>query len=126
MVDQSVQRRQAPPCGPRHRVRRTGPIAHRRTHVRPTRLPLPDKNDMDWGVAAEWYRAMGRHFRPGVIDSCRVVHWDRSATTYPTAPEMVAMKNHLARRGLDSARQLQSVSGDWWKSQPSPSWVQGS
>ena len=87
-------------------------------------FPLPDKNDMGWGVEAEWYRAKEGRFRVGVIDSCRVVHWDRSATTYPTAPEMVAMKNRLARSGVDSVWQLQRVNGYWWKWQPSPSWVQ--
>jgi hypothetical protein len=89
-------------------------------------FPLPDMNDMGWGIEAEWFRAKEGNFRIGVIDSCRVVHWDRSATTYPTGPEMVAMRNRLARSGVDSVWQLQHVNGHWWNWQSSPSWSRGS
>jgi len=46
-------------------------------------LPLPEDKDMGWGIEAEWYKAKQGRFRFGVIDACRVAHWNRNATSYP-------------------------------------------
>jgi hypothetical protein len=84
-------------------------------------LPLPDENDMGWGIEAEWYRAKEGRYRIGVIDDCRVAHWERNATTYPAGPEMKKLHEHLARSDVKSIWQLQSVNGRWWKWQKTPS-----
>ena len=85
-------------------------------------LPLPEENDMSWGIEAEWYRAKEGRYRIGVIDDCRVVHWGRNATTYPAGPEMRSMHERLRKAGIDNIWQLQSVNGYWWKWQRIPSW----
>lgn len=87
-------------------------------------LPLPDENDMGWGIEAEWYRAKEGRFRFGVIDDCRIVHCARAGTTYPSGPEMRSMNERLRKAGIDSLYQLQSVNGYWWKWQPNPSWAE--
>lgn len=85
-------------------------------------LPLPEDKDMGWGIEAEWYKAKQGRFRFGVIDACRVAHWNRNATSYPVGPEMISMQKRLAAVGADSVWQLQTVNGHWWKWQQSPSW----
>jgi hypothetical protein len=85
-------------------------------------LPLPDENDMGWGIEAEWYRAKEGRYRIGVIDDCRVVHCARAGATYPSGPEMRSMNERLRKAGIDSLYQLQSVNGYWWKWQPTPPW----
>ena len=85
-------------------------------------LPLPEDNDMGWGIEAEWYQAKQGRFRIGVIDACRVAHWSRNATSYPAGPEMVSMRRRLAAVGADNVWQLQTVNGHWWKWQQSPPW----
>ena len=85
-------------------------------------LPLPEDNDMGWGIEAEWYKAKQGRFRIGVIDACRVAHWNRNATSYPVGPEMDSMKKRLAEAGVENVWQLQTVNGHWWKWQQSPPW----
>jgi len=85
-------------------------------------LPLPEENDMGWGIEAEWYRKKEGHFRIGVIDDCRIVHWNQNATSYAAAPEIEKMMQRLANSGVDSLWQLQSVNGYWWKWQRRPAW----
>jgi hypothetical protein len=85
-------------------------------------LPLPEDNDMGWGIEAEWFKAKQGRFRIGVIDACRVAHWNRNATSYPAGPEMIAMKRRLSAVGAENVWQLQTVNGHWWTWQKSPSW----
>jgi hypothetical protein len=85
-------------------------------------LPLPDENDMGWGIEAEWYRAKEGRYRIGVIDDCRVVHYARAGSTYSYGPETRRMDERFRKAGIDSLYQLQSVNGYWWKWQRTPSW----
>jgi hypothetical protein len=86
-------------------------------------LPLPEDNDMGWGIEAEWYQAKLGRFRIGVIDKCRIAHWYRNATSYPAGPEMTSMKTRLSAVGADNVWQLQTVNGHWWKWQRTPPWI---
>jgi hypothetical protein len=86
-------------------------------------LPLPEDNDMGWGIEAEWYRLKEGRRRIGVVDSCRIAHWGRNATSYPKGPEMINMRKRLTRAGVESIWQLQTVNGHWWRWQRTPPWV---
>ena len=85
-------------------------------------FPLPESNDMGWGVEAEWYRMKEGQMRMGIVDACRVVHWYQNAESYAMAPELVRMDERLANSGVDNIWQLQSANGHWWKWQQSPPW----
>jgi len=85
-------------------------------------LPLPDTNDMGWGIEADWYRAKEGRYRIGLIDDCRVLHYARAGSTYSYGPETRNMDERLRKAGVDSLLQLQSVNGYWWKWQRTPSW----
>jgi hypothetical protein len=86
-------------------------------------LPLPDDNDMGWGIEAEWYRVKEGRYRIGIIDECRVVHCARAGVAYPSRPERRSMNERLRKADIDSLYQLQSVNGYWWKWQHAPSWM---
>lgn len=85
-------------------------------------FPLPESDDMGWGIEAEWYCLKEEQMRMGIIDSCRVVHWNPNADSYEMEPELVRMNERLARSGVESIWQLQSSNGHWWKWQQSPPW----
>ena len=85
-------------------------------------LPLPEVNDMGWGIEAEWYRMKEGRFRIGIVDECRVVHWGKVANSYPAGPEMAGMHERLSKSGIDSIWQLRSANSYWWKWQRTPPW----
>lgn len=86
-------------------------------------MPLPENVGMGWGIEAEWYRVKKDRYRVGIIDACRMAHWDRNATTYDATPELKSMEERLANSGLTSMWQLQSTDRYWWKWQRRPQWV---
>lgn len=88
-------------------------------------LPFPEDDDMGWGIEALWYRIKEGRFRTGIIDSCRVVHQDRAARSYPAGPQMLSMHDRLVNSEMNSIWQLQSVNARWWRWQDSPSWKEG-
>ncbi len=85
-------------------------------------FPLPETNDMGWGIEAEWYRMKDENMRMGIVDACRVVHWNQNAESYAVAPEIIRMNERLASSGVDNIWQLQSVNGHWWRWQRTPTW----
>jgi len=85
-------------------------------------LPLPESDDMGWGIEAVWFRKKEHGTRFGIIDDCRIVHWKRNATDYASAPEMERMYERLASADVKSIWQLQSVNSRWSRWQQSPSW----
>jgi hypothetical protein len=85
-------------------------------------LPLPEDNDMGWGIEAEWYRMKEGRLRTGIIDECRVVHCGQVAASYSSEPEMARMRERLAATGITSIWQLRSNNGYWWKWQSAPPW----
>jgi hypothetical protein len=85
-------------------------------------FPLPEDNDMGWGIEATWFRLKEGRCRIGVVDACRIVHWAQNATSYSAGPEIERMNERLTRAGISSIWQLQSVNNYWWKWQRIPSW----
>jgi len=85
-------------------------------------FPLPDDNDMGWGIEAEWFRLGEGRFRAGIIDECHIVHWSRSATSYTAEHEGERMQARLSRSGVSSIWELQSANECWWKWRQSPPW----
>lgn len=100
-----------------------GPVLIADSSFSKSMFPLPDDGDMGWGVEAEWYGMKPHHFRFGVVDCCRIVHWDRNAVSYQAKPEMLKMKERLSKSGLDNIWQLQTVNAHWWTWQKSPKWM---
>jgi hypothetical protein len=85
-------------------------------------LPLPESDDMGWGIEAEWYRLNEGRLRMGIIDSCRVVHCSKTGTAYPIGPEVKRMDERLFASEIDSLWQLRSVNKYWFKWQRRPPW----
>ncbi len=85
-------------------------------------LPLPEDDDMGWGIEAEWYRVKEDRFRIGIIDDCRIMHWGKVANAYPAGPEMDRMHERLSKAGIQSIWHLRTVNRYWWKWQRIPSW----
>jgi hypothetical protein len=101
-----------------------GPIVIADPTFAPKIFPLPEKNDMGWGVEAEWFRMKEGNARIGIVDSCRVVHFKQNAVSYPVGPELKKMNERLLNAGIESMWQLQSVNGRWWRWQHAPAWEQ--
>ena len=85
-------------------------------------FPLPEEDDMGWGIEAEWFRMKKDHLRIGIIDACRVVHFNHNAVSYPVGPELQKMSERLTSAGINNMWQLQSVNGYWWRWQRAPLW----
>ena len=49
-----------------------------REHV----FPLPEELGMGWGVEVDWYRLVKRGVRLGIVDACRIAHFERVGRTY--------------------------------------------
>jgi hypothetical protein len=101
-----------------------GPIVIADPTFAPKMFPLPEENDMGWGIEAEWFRMKEGNARIGIVDACRVVHFKQNAVSYPVGPELKKMNERLAKVGVDNMWQLQSVNDRWWRWQRAPSWVQ--
>jgi hypothetical protein len=86
-------------------------------------FPLPEYDDMGWGVEAEWYEAKGHDFRFGIVDACRIVHWHPRANSYSVEAAAETMNQRLLELGIGSIWQLQSTNGYWWKWQKNASWT---
>jgi hypothetical protein len=86
-------------------------------------FPLPESDDMGWGVEAEWYRLNSGRSRMGIIDACRVVHCHKTASSYDIAPQVSKMNERLRECGVDSLWQLRSVNKYWFRWQSEPPWA---
>jgi hypothetical protein len=85
-------------------------------------FPLPEENDMGWGIEAEWFRMKEGNVRIGIVDACRVVHFKQNAVSYSVGPELEKMNERLSKAGIESMWQLQSVNEYWWRWQHEPAW----
>lgn len=85
-------------------------------------FPLPESEDMGWGIEAEWFRFKVGSLRMGIIDASHVVHWKQNAVNYAVTPELESMHERLAISGIESMWQLQSVNDRWWRWQRTPPW----
>jgi hypothetical protein len=99
-----------------------GPIVIANPTFAPKIFPLPEENDMGWGIEAEWFRMKEASARIGIVDACRVVHFEQNAVSYPVGPELKKMNERLSNAGIESMWQLQSVNGHWWRWQHAPTW----
>jgi hypothetical protein len=86
-------------------------------------LPLPESNDMGWGIEAEWYQLNEGRLRIGIIDGCRVVHCGKVANSYAVGPALETMRKRVLDSGIESFWQLRSVNKYWFTWQRTPPWA---
>ena len=85
-------------------------------------FPLPESNDMGWGVEAQWSSLRARGLRLGIVDETRVVHAQRPASAYDPSVERDRMRERVASAGLGSIWEIQRTLARWRTSQASPPW----
>lgn len=83
-------------------------------------LPLPESDDMYWGIEVEWSALARDGIEMGIVDDVRVIHWRRNATAYDVGPEMTRLDERLRRAGFRSIWDLQQVRWRRWRRLTTP------
>ncbi len=97
-----------------------GPVTVLTPEAQALVLPLPESNDMGWGVEAQWSSLRARGLRLGIVDESRVVHAQRPASAYDPSVERARMRERVAAAGLGSIWEIQRTLARWRASQASP------
>lgn len=77
-------------------------------------FPLPETDDMGWGIEAEWYALSRRGLRLGIVDESRIIHFQRTASSYDAEGEMARMRERLTAADVESIWSLQRTRRRWW------------
>ena len=83
-------------------------------------FPLPESDDMAWGIEVEWNALEREGIRLGIVDETRMIHFFKNASTYDIGPEMARLSERLSAAGFRSIWDLQRSHWHWWSHQRLP------